>query len=117
LRRELVALRKLIDLEQLGRWELAAPPCLVVELHSGKPTPKQRRTYSVLQEAWRDGLWSREFQLSEEQVPTIEQSLANLGLKHASDKRHLATAIALNASWFLTNDKEVIRKSGEAYKA
>jgi len=58
-------------------------------------------------------VWSRETQPSEEKISEIEQSLAVLKLKDAPDQRHLAEAIALNASWFLTNDSEVIQKTND----
>ena len=48
--RELVALRRLVELEQLGGWEFAAPSHLLAELHAGKPTISQRETCGVLEE-------------------------------------------------------------------
>jgi len=47
---------------------------------------------------------------------SIEQSLSVLKLRHAPDRSHLAEALALNASWFLTNnnDKELINKANGA---
>jgi hypothetical protein len=32
-------------------------------------------------------------------------------LKQAADRRHLAEAVVLKASWFLTNDNDIITKT------
>ena len=82
----------------------------MAELHAGKPTRDQRKVYKVLQEAWNDSVYSEDSRPTEEKMRGIEQSLSMLKLKHAPDQRHLAEAIALNASWFLTNDKDVVKK-------
>ena len=115
LQKELMALRKLAGLEQLGSWDFAAPPHLIAELHAGKGNlPEAKRmVYKVLEEAWNESVWSRDMQPREEKILEIEQSLAVLKLKDAPDQRHLAEAIALNASWFLTNDREVIQKTND----
>ena len=55
-------------------------------------------------------MYSEDPRPSEENVRDIERSLSVLKLRHAPDRRHLAEALALNASWFLTNDKEVVNK-------
>jgi len=39
--------------------------------------------------------------------------LLRLNLNGVKDRRHLAQAIALNASWFLTNDNDIILKCKE----
>ena len=111
LQKELTALRRLVELEQLGDWTFAAPPHLMRELRAGIPDGSQRTAYTTLQEAWSESAWSDDFQPDEGEIAKIEQSLSILKLKDAPDQRHLAEAIALNASWFLTNDKEVIRKA------
>jgi len=111
LRKELVALRRLVELEQLGDWHFVASPHLMAELHAGKPTRDQRKVYKVFQEAWNDSVYSEDSPPTEEKMRGIEQSLSMLKLKHAPDQRHLAEAIALNASWFLTNDKDVVKKA------
>lgn len=111
LQKELVALRRLVELEQLGDWEFAAPRHLLYELNAGTPTDSQRETYQVLHEAWHDSVWVRDDSPAEEKVQEIEASLSPVGLKHAGDRRHLAEALALAASWFLTNDREVLRKT------
>lgn len=111
LHKELVALRRLVELEQFGDWEFAAPRHVLDELYSGTPTESQRKTYQVLHEAWDDGVWVADHSPTEERVEEIEESLSPLGLKHAADRRHLAQALALAASWFLTNDGEVLRKT------
>jgi len=111
LQKELVALRRLVELEQLGDWEFAAPRHLLDELNAGTPTESQRETYQVLHEAWHDSVWVGDDSPTEERVEEIEESLSPIGLKHAADRRHLAEALALAASWFLTNDGEVLRKT------
>jgi hypothetical protein len=95
----------------LGDWTFAAPPHLMRELRAGIPDGSQRTAYTTLQEAWSENAWSDDFQPDEGEIAKIEQSLSILKLKDAPDQHHLAEAIALNASWFLTNDKEVIRKA------
>ena len=115
LQKELMVLRKLAELEQLGSWDFAAPPHLIAELYAGKGNlPEAKRmVYNVLQEAWHESVWSRDMRPSEEKILEIEQSLAILKLKDAPEQRHLAEAIALHASWFLTNDSEVIQKTND----
>jgi hypothetical protein len=114
LQKELAALRKLVELEQLGDWTFAVPTHLLEELGAGKPTEEQNETYKVLHEGWRDSAWLEDSRQTEDMIRKIERSLAVLKLKHASDRRHLAEAVALNASWFLSNDKEILRKTNGA---
>lgn len=111
LQKELVALRRLVELEQLGDWIFAAPRHLLDELYAGTPTEPQRDTYQVLFEAWHDSVWAGDDSLTEERIKEIGESLSPIGLKHSADRRHLAEAVALAASWFLTNDGEVLRKT------
>ena len=61
-------------------------------------------------QAWKESAWIEAFPLDEEEVSQVEDSLRILNLSQAADRRHLAEAIVLNASWFLTNDKEIIKK-------
>jgi len=110
LRKELKAIRRLVDLEQLGNWEFAAPAHRLAELRAGRPTALQLETYKVLEDAWDAGKWRDDESSAEETISEIEKSLTALKLRHAADRRHLAEALALGASWFLTNDDEVIRK-------
>jgi hypothetical protein len=111
LRRELTAIRRLVDLEQLGNWEFAAPRDLLAELRAGKPTAAQQETYNVLEDAWDESRWTGNESPTREMTSAIEEELSLLKLKHAADRRHLGEALALGASWFLTNDREVIRKT------
>ena len=108
---ELASLRQLVELEQFGDWTFAAPQHLMKELLAGMPTSKQRRVYAVLLQAWQESGWEEFFERNEEKILSIDQSLKPLELKGAADRRHLAEAIALNASWFLTNDKNIIRRT------
>ena len=117
LEKELEALRRLVELEQLGDWTFAATAHLAAELHAGKPTKEQLDTYKLLEEAWSDSVWSQETRPTEDTIRNIERSLGTLKLKHASDQRHLAEAIALNASWFLTNDRDVVKKAKARFVA
>jgi len=112
LRKELTAIRRLVDLEQLGDWEFAAPLHLLAELRAGNPTVSQQETYRVLEDAWDVSRWTGNVPPTDETISGIEASLSTLKLRHAADRRHLAEALALGASWFLTNDREVIRKTG-----
>jgi hypothetical protein len=116
LQKELAALRTLVELEQLGDWTFAAVAYLLEELGAGKPTEEQKETYKVLQEAWSDSAWFEDNEPTDDVICKIERSLAVLKLKHASDRRHLAEAIGLNASWFLTNDKGILRKTNGAVR-
>jgi len=109
LKRELNALRELIFLDQLGDWVYACPPHLCDELNAGKPTAEQQESYQILMKTWKESSWTDAFPLDESEVSRVEASLKILRLKPA-DQRHLAEAIVLNASWFLTNDKKIINK-------
>ncbi len=110
LREELIALRQLVELDQLGDWQFAAPEHLLAELHAGEPSNQQLRVYKSLHEAFEDNASSMDLLPDNGVISTIDESLTLLGLKDPGDRRHIAEAIALNASWFLTNDKEIIRK-------
>jgi hypothetical protein len=116
--KELKALRGLIqfelEIEQLevaNLWEVAAPAHLMKELYAGKPTNIQRKTYSVLREAWSESDWAAYIEWSDENVRLNDMSLGVLNLKQAADRRHIAEAVALKASWFLTNDNDIITKT------
>jgi hypothetical protein len=110
--KELEALREIFALEQLGEgWDVAAPAHLTKELLSGKPTPNQRKVYAILLQAWQDSEWQEFVETNEEKISSIEHSLRPLNFKDAADRRHLAEAIALEASWFLTNDRNIISRT------
>ena len=118
MRRELVALQRLVEieleLEQLDSeniWHIAAPAHLMKELLAGRPTGNQRDAYSALLQAWRDFGWHEHAETYEERILSIEVSLRALGLRDVADRWHLAEAIAWGASWFLTNDKDIIDKT------
>ena len=115
---ELQALRVLIEfaleietLEVANRWEVAAPVHLMKELQSGKPTDNQRDAYSLLKRAWADSNLHDRVKVSEAEITSIERSLDALNLKHCADRKHLAEAITLQASWFLTCDKDILCKT------
>lgn len=107
LRRELSALRRLVELEQLGDWIFASSPQLVSELHAGRPTIDQVEIYKLLQKSYEESGWGEAFRIEAQTIDRIESSVKCLGLQ-PGDTRHVAEAIALNASWFLTNDKGII---------
>ena len=118
--KELVALRGLVglalEIEQMevaNRWHFAAPAHLVRELLSGKPTAEQRSVYSILVQAWNDSEWRELVEASDERISIIEKSLRSLSLKDTADRWHLAEAIAMGTSWFLTNDKDIIKRTRE----
>ena len=107
---ELAALRRLVFIEQFFDWVVAAPTHLMDELLSGKPTQSQLETYKILSQSWKDSLnWGNEgIEPDEEKILSIYHWLASLNLRDKPDRRNLAEAIALQASWFLTNDKNII---------
>ena len=110
--KELGALRKLIELEQLGEgWDVAAPTHLMKELLAGKPRPSQRKVYAILLRAWQDSMWREFVEANEEKISSVENSLRQLNFRDTSDRRHLAEAIALEAAWFLTLDKNIISRT------
>ena len=104
-RRELLALRELIFLEQFGNWEFAAPEHLLVELHRGRPTGEQRQTYAILEES------SNHEDLDKPLFDEVFTELSGFSRRHRADRIHLATAAAMHASWFVTNDKGIIRRT------
>lgn len=112
---ELAALRRIVLLEQFGHWDIAAPAHLMNELLTGKPTQPQLETYGILSQAWKDSLswWNESIEPDEEKISSIEYLLASLKFQHKADRRHLAEAVALKASWFLTNDKNIIKRTRE----
>ena len=110
LRREIMALRYLAELDQYGDWTYIAPRHLLDELKQGQPTPEQLETYKTLDEAWRDCYFPGD-EPSETEICRINESLFELHLKDPADRRHLAEALSRHATWFLTNDGEVLRKT------
>lgn len=100
--RELRALRELIELEQLGNWEFAASKHLLRELHRGHATHEQLNVYQVLEDAADSP--------SPDAVDVGErvQQLMNVNFRDTADRRHVATALAMGASWFITNDRNII---------
>jgi len=110
LRVELVALRRIVHLEQLGEgWHAAAPRHLMDELLQ-KPNPDEEEVFTVLLQAWQEAAEQEAGQVSEEAITRTESSLRPLALKDR-DRRHLAEAIALGAVWFLTNDRRLINRT------
>jgi hypothetical protein len=109
LRKELSALRRLVELEQLGDWIFASSPQLVSELHAGSPTIDQVEIYKLLRKSYEESGWGEAFHIEPQTVDRIGGFVKRLGLQPA-DTRHLAEAITLNASWFLTNDKGIISR-------
>jgi len=109
---ELMALRRLVFIEQFFDWVVAAPSHLMDELLSGKPTQSQLEIYKTLSQAWKDSLnWGNEgIEPNEEKILSIDNWLTSLNLRDKPDRRNLAEAIALQASWFLTNDKNIIKR-------
>ena len=104
---ELYALRQLIHLEQFGNWTFAVSEELLSELHRGRPTLPQRAVYKLLQES----CWPYE-EPDASGVHNVTEALQALQLKDELDLRHLANAVTLGASWFITNDNDILRKTG-----
>jgi hypothetical protein len=112
---EIEALGKLAFLEQLGNdWCYVATPHHLTELHAGQPTANQVAFYRILANTWNDSGWFEAYPLDMAEVECTYQALEALGLKDTADRLHLAQAIVLNASWFLTNDSDVLRKCQNA---
>jgi hypothetical protein len=106
-RKELCALRQLIDLEQFGSWTFASCDHLLVELHRGRPSNDQLETYEILKDSF-----NAEYAIDEQVFRDVLQELLPLRLRDRADRIHLATAVAMGASWFLTNDNGILRKVG-----
>jgi hypothetical protein len=105
--KELKALQRIFEFEQLGEgWHVAAPKHLMQELLC-KPNPEQKEVYSILLQVWQEAGQQEAKKVTEEDIMAIEHSLYALHLKN-KDRRHLAEAIAIRAVWFLTNDKKLI---------
>jgi len=111
LRNELYALRKLIELEQLGSWTFANCEHLQTELHRGRPPDHQQETYEIL-EASAD----TKYEIDEQVFSDVIGELEPLRLGDRNDRVHLASAVAMGASWFLTNDKDILRKVGGRFR-
>lgn len=106
---ELAAHAEAQDLDH--RWDVAAPEHLLNELERGRPTEEQLDTYRDLLEAWQE-LGVEEHGTPDAQTVWRAQGrLARLELKDPPDTLHLAEAVAMGAAWFLTCDKEVLRKT------
>jgi hypothetical protein len=111
---ELESLGQLAFLDQLGDdWSYSAPPHLMQELRAGRPTPNQRELYDIVETAWHESEWMETSPLDPAKVARVERSLIRLGLKDA-DRLHIAQAVVLEASWFLTNDYKIIEKCRKA---
>jgi hypothetical protein len=108
---ELEALSRLAFLEQFANWNFAASSHLLNELLSGKPTNTQHETYKILLQAWENSTWIEGIEADKQKVSSIEELLLSLNLKDKADRRHLAEAMTLGASWFLTNDKNIIKRT------
>jgi hypothetical protein len=107
LRGELYALRELIQLEQFGNWTFASPEHLQAELHRGRVRDHQKETYELLEESA-----DPEDAIEDHVFRNVIEELLPLGLSDRADRVHVATAVAMGASWFLTNDTEILRKVG-----
>jgi hypothetical protein len=105
-RRELHALRQLIHLEQFGNWTFAVSAELLSELRHGRPTRPQREVYKLLQES----CWPYD-EADASVLRNVAEALQSLQLKDRLDLQHLANAVTLGASWFITNDNDILRKT------
>jgi hypothetical protein len=115
---ELHALREIIEMavhaevQDLDhRWDVAAPEHLLDELERGRPSEYQLDTYRSLRNAWHDLGVEKHGSPNAGLVDRVQRRLARLKLKHPPDTLHLAEAVAMGAAWFLTCDKEVLRKT------
>ena len=104
---ELRSLKKIVEIEQLGDgWNIAVSEHLLNELHR-KLKPEQQETINTLITSWEEYGWYEANHVNEKDVLLVEHTLIGINLKSA-DRRHLAEAITLGATWFLTNDKRLI---------
>ena len=111
---ELAVRAEVQDLDQ--RWDVAAPRHLLEELSRGNPSQEQLDTYRSLREAWQVLGIEEHGAPDVEVVYTLETELRWLNLD-PPDRRHLAEAVAIRASWFITLDKDIIKKTrGEPSK-
>jgi hypothetical protein len=101
---ELLAIKRLIDLERLGSWEFAAPRLLLNELHAGKPRSHQLEVYRLL-----EGANCLE-EPDPDMIADVSRRLLPLALER-KDRRQIATALVMGASWFLTNDNGIIKRT------
>jgi len=115
---ELIALAEVVEIvlraeaQDLDhRWDVAGPPHLIDELHRGRPTQEQLETYDSLCQAWRDLGLERHRVPDDAAVNSAQDSLRQLLLRDQADQRHLAEAVAMGASWFLTLDKDILDKT------
>ena len=95
------------------RWDVAAPIHLLEELSRGNLSQEQLDTYRSLREAWQDLGIEEHAPPDVEVVNTVETKLRRLNLRDPPDRRHLAEAVAIGASWFVTLDKDIIKKTRE----
>lgn len=107
IRSELYALRELIELEQFGSWTFANCDNLQAELCRGRPSNDQRETYEVL-----NVCPDAEYVIGQQVFLEVLEELLPLRLRDQADRVHLATAVAMGASWFLTNDNGILRRVG-----
>lgn len=106
---ELAAYAEVQDLDH--RWDVAAPKHLLDELERGRPTKGQLRTYRDLRESWQELGVEKHGTPDAETVERAQRRIARLKLKDLPDTLHLAEAVAMGAAWFLTYDKEVLKKT------
>ena len=108
---ELAVRAEVQDLER--RWDVAAPRHLLDELLRGRPTPEQIDTYRTLRDAWQD-LGVDEYEPPDvRDVNAVDDRLRSLNLQHPPDRRHLAEAVAIRATCFLTLDEDILDKTRE----
>jgi len=103
---EVVAMRRLVELDQYADFVFAYSPMLMREL-LGVNVPERRRTiYQTLADSWAQSGEEIPIDL-EERADQIQSSLRDLDIED-SDRRHLAEAIAINSNWLLTNDRRFV---------
>jgi hypothetical protein len=106
---ELAVYAEMQDLDH--RWDIPAPEHLLDELEHGDPKPWQLDTYRSLREAWQDCGIEKYGTPDARTVERPQRRLARLKLKDPPDILHLGEAVAMGAAWFLTYDKEILKKT------
>ncbi len=108
LARELEAIRRFVEIDSLADWDFACSPRLTKELFEGNPSTRRKAVYKLLMDAWNES--GNEFGPDfSEKANRLESTLVPLGLD-GPDRRHLAEAIVIGASWLLTNDDKFVEK-------
>jgi hypothetical protein len=105
--RQVKALR-LIELDYMTEgFRCVAPPFLFAVLRRGQPTTAEEEAYQMLEDDAEpdDVVASQVFE-------QVRRELAPLGIRDEENLTHLVHAVALDVSWFLTDEPDLLSKTG-----